>query len=159
VLCPAGQAVSHHWEQESPALEVAMEQKPRPKVLLDVLPGAEQAFDESFLSRNGVAVRVCAGPGEGVCPLVEGHGCRDFDDAKGIVFELDLDRPKHRAVLEHYRTLSGEGTPIRVVVTPEQAERYCQELSGVEIWTHEPTAADLDGFIARVEATERADRT
>lgn len=26
---------------------------------------------------------------------------------------------------------------------------------GVEIWTHEPTVAELDGFAARVEATER----
>jgi hypothetical protein len=42
-----------------------------------------------------------------------------------------------------------------VVATLEQAEQYRDELAGVEVWTHEPTVADLDGFAAEVEATDR----
>ena len=87
--------------------------------------------------------------------MVEGHGCHKFEEANGIVFALDLDDEKHRAIVERYQALSVDGTPIRVVVTPEQAERYRSELEGVEVWTHEPTAAELDGFAARIEATTR----
>ena len=31
-----------------------------------------------------------------LCPLLAGKGCRDFEDAHGVMFELDLDRPQHR---------------------------------------------------------------
>ncbi len=132
-----------------------MEQVKPIRVLLDVLPGAAGEFDESFLSRNGLSVSVCAGPGGAHCPLVEGHGCREFADAQGIVFELDLDDTEHRAILKCYQELAREDVPIRVVLTPEQAERHREELLGVEVWTHEPTVAELDGFAARVEAVRR----
>lgn len=42
-----------------------------------------------------------------------------------------------------------------MVATAEQAEHYREVLAGVEVWTHEPTAADLDGFAAEVEANDR----
>ncbi|MFP5255318.1 MAG: hypothetical protein ACLGI8_05640 [Acidimicrobiia bacterium] len=45
--------------------------------------------------------------------------------------------------------------PIRVVTTPEQAVQHAALLAGVEVWTHEPTVADLDGFAAEVEAADR----
>jgi hypothetical protein len=132
-----------------------MEDKTR--VLLDVLPGAPSEFDESFLARNGLAVTVCAGPDDShPCPLVEGHGCRQFEEAAGVLFALDLDDPEHRAVIERYQELAREGTPIRVIVSEEQAEQYRDVLEGVELWTHEPTAAELDGFAARIEAWNRA---
>jgi hypothetical protein len=126
------------------------------RVLLDVLPGVDSDFDESFLARNGLSVSVCSGPGDSEsCPLVEGHGCRKFEEANGVVFALDLDRLEHRAVIERYQELARDGTPIRVVLSPEQADRYRDELKGVEVWTHEPTAAELDGFAARIEAVVR----
>jgi hypothetical protein len=126
------------------------------RVLLDVLPGAAGEFDESFLSRTGLSVSVCAGPEQSTrCPLVAGHGCRAFEEAHGIVFELDFDNPEHRAIVESYRELAREDMPIRVVLTPDQAERYRDQLQGVEVWTHEPTVAELDGFAARVEAAQR----
>ena len=126
------------------------------RVLLDVLPGAAGDFDESFLSRNGLSVSVCSGPEESTqCPLVAGHGCRKFGEAHGIVFELDFDNPAHRAIVQKYRELAREDVPIRVVLTPDQAERYRDELQSVEVWTHEPTVAELDGFAARVEASQR----
>jgi hypothetical protein len=136
-----------------------MEQVEPDRVLLDVLPGAAGDFDESFLSRNGLSVTVCSGPQSPQrCPLVEGHGCRKFAGAHGVVFSLDFDNPEHRAIVERYEELAREGTPIRVVVTPDQAERYRAELEGVEVWTNEPNAAELDGFAARVEAANRAAR-
>ena len=133
-----------------------MEEVEPTRVLLDALPGVDRDFDESFLARNGLSVSVCSGPGDSQpCPLVEGHRCRKFEEANGVVFALDLDEPEHRAVIERYQELARDGTPIRVVLSPEQADQYREELEGVEVWTHEPTAAELDGFAARIEAVAR----
>ena len=125
-------------------------------VLLDVSPGSDETFERSFLEKVGHPAIVCHGPHEGeLCPLLAGKGCESFDAAHGIVFELDLDRSQHRAIVSRYRELGREGLPIRVVATPEQAEQYRDLLSGVEVWTHAPTAAELDGFAAEVEANDR----
>ena len=133
-----------------------MEQPMHGVVLLDVSPGASEAFERSFLERVGHPALVCHGPHEGtLCPLLAGKGCADFQAAHGIVFELDLDRPQHRAIVKRYRELGREGLPIRVVATPMQADRYRDLLAGTEVWTHQPTAADLDAFAAEVEATDR----
>ena len=45
--------------------------------------------------------------------------------------------------------------PIRVVVRPEQRDRYADLFDQVQVWDHSPTAADLDGFAAQVEAADR----
>lgn len=125
-------------------------------VLLDVTPGDGETFETSFLEKVGHPALVCHGPHEGtLCPLLAGKGCADFEAAHGIVFELDLDTPQHRAILKRYQKLAGEGMPIRVVATTEQAALYPELLAGVEVWTHPPTAADLDGFAAEVEAADR----
>jgi hypothetical protein len=125
-------------------------------VLLDVSPGSGEEFERSFLEKVGHPAMVCHGPHEGqLCPLLAGKGCAKFEAAHGIVFELDLDKPQHRAIVKRYQKLGQEGMPIRVVATPEQAERYRDALAGVEVWTHLPTAADLDGFAAEVEAADR----
>ena len=124
-------------------------------ILLDIPPGVDEQFDVSFLERTGHPVEVCRGPQEGPCPLLDGRGCPKFESAHGIVFELDLERGEHRAILERYRALTGGDRPIRVVVGPGQAERYRVILAGVEVWSHEPNVAELDGFAARVEATDR----
>ena len=72
-------------------------------ILLDVSTGAD-TFDETMLERLGHPVKVCHGPDHGVlCPLLAGKGCRDFEDAHGVIFELDLDRPQHRAIVRRYR--------------------------------------------------------
>jgi hypothetical protein len=124
-------------------------------VLLDVAAG-EGSFESSILERMGHPVVVCSGPDVGtLCPLLGGHGCDKFDQAHGIVFELDLDRPQHRAIVERYRTMGRDDLPIRVVVRPGQAERYASLLQQVEVWSHEPTVADLDGFAAEVESVDR----
>ena len=125
-------------------------------VLLDVTPGEGEVFDASFFERNGHPVIVCHGPAvKELCPLLGGTGCPKFDAAHGIVFALDLDRAKHRAIVERYRALGRPDLPIRVVVRGDQAERYRDLLAAVETWTHEPNVADLDGFAAEVEAADR----
>ena len=125
-------------------------------VLLDVL-AAEGDFDRSILERLGHPVVTCAGPEvKTLCPLLGGEGCPKFDQAHGIVFELDLDRPQHRAIVDRYRRLARDDMPIRVVVRPDQQRRYADLLATVQVWDHEPTVADLDGFAAQVEATDRA---
>jgi len=127
----------------------------RSVVLLDAEHGAGE-FDREILERLGHPVTVCNGPEVGtLCPLLGGHGCPKFEQAHGIVFALDLDRPQHRAIVRRYRELGREDLPIRVVVRPDQAERYADLLGEVQVWTGEPTVADLDGFAAQVEATDR----
>lgn len=124
-------------------------------VLLDVLVG-EGEFDQSILERLGHSVEVCAGPeAKKLCPLLGGKGCPKFDRAHGIVFELDLDRPQHRAIVRRYRALGRADLPIRVVVRDEQRARYADLLAEVQVWDHAPTVADLDGFAAQVEAADR----
>jgi hypothetical protein len=124
-------------------------------VLLDVSPGAGQQFEQELFEKIGHPALVCHGPHDGECPLLTGEGCEKFEAAHGIVFELDLDRPQHQAILTRYRALAREDLPIHVVVSPEQAQRYAEFLADVQVWTHLPTAADLDGFAAEVEAADR----
>ena len=124
-------------------------------VLLDVSPGSAGDFDRDILERMGHPVIVCHGPGDRLCPLLGGHGCPKFEQAHGIVFKLDLGQAQHRAILARYQQLARPDTPIRVLVDPEDAERFGHLLDGVETWIHEPNVADLDGFASEVEAADR----
>jgi len=124
-------------------------------ILLDVTAGTGE-FDRDMLERLGHVVKVCHGPDRAtLCPLLAGKGCDEFEQAHGVIFELDLDRPQHRAILQRYRQLARADVPIRVVTSAEQATRYAEELRDIEVVTHDPTVADLDGFAAEVEAADR----
>ena len=124
-------------------------------ILLDVTSGRD-AFDEDLLERFGHVVKVCHGPDQGsLCPLLAGAGCEDFENAHGVLFELDLDRPQHRAILRRYRDLARPEVPIRAIVTSNQAARYADLLVDIEVLTHDPSVADLDGFASEVEAADR----
>jgi len=125
-------------------------------ILLDIT-SADDGFDRDLLERFGHAVKVCHGPAHGaLCPLLAEKGCADFEQAHGVLFELDLDRPQHRAILRRYRELARPEVPIRAIVTSGQAVRYAGEFSDVELLPHAPNVADLDGFAAEVEAADRA---
>lgn len=125
-------------------------------ILVDVPEGEGARFDKRFLENNGHPVVMCHGPAEGTtCPLLAGVGCQSVDDAHGIVFILDLDKPQHVQILDRYRDVVRPDVPIKAVVRPGQRERYASVLDRVEVWEHEPTAADLDGFAAEVEAADR----
>ena len=125
----------------------------RGSILVDVADDAP--FEATFLERIGHPVLVCHGPAqEALCPLLAGDGCEKFDEAHGIVFELDLDRAQHRAIVERYRELAAE-KPIKVLVRADHAARYEGLLREFEVWTKPPTASDLDGFAAKVEAADR----
>ena len=124
-------------------------------MILDVTPGDYEQFERELLEGMGHRVEVCRGPAGlgGVCPALEGAGCQRMIDAHGIVFKLDLDRPKHRAILEHYKTQLAD-TPIAASVRPGQETTYADLLDGLYIWDHTPSTADLDGFAALVEAND-----
>jgi hypothetical protein len=124
-------------------------------VLLDVPPGAEGEFDREMLERMGHPVLVCHGPeAETTCPLLTGQGCPLFEQAHGIVFKLDTGVEQHRAIVERYRQLARPGLPIRVMV-PGSGTDGAGLPGDVELWSHEPTVAELDGFAAEVEAADR----
>jgi len=123
-------------------------------ILFDI-PTGETPVDKGFLEGLGHPVEVCHGPGEGVCPLVKGEGCPLAERAHGIVFELDLDQPKHRAILRKYKSYLPDDMPIRVAVRPGQEETYSELLQGLKVWAHTPVAGDLDAMAAEVDAADR----
>lgn len=124
-------------------------------LILDVTP-ADGKFDRDFLEKLGHPVLVCHGPEIGhVCPILRG-GCSMVDSAHGIVFQLDLDRPQHRAILRRYQGILAEDIPIVAVVREGQRTMYRDLLAGVQVWEAEPTVSELDGFAAEVEAADWA---
>ncbi|MDZ7678874.1 MAG: hypothetical protein U5K29_10010 [Acidimicrobiales bacterium] len=125
-------------------------------VLLDT-PDGGGALERAILERLGHPVIECNGPSaDGICPLLMGAPCFLFEQARGIVFELDLDRSQHRAILDRYQELAPADLPIRVVLKPGQRERYADELRDVVVWDHEPSIDDLGAFAAQIEAVERS---
>jgi hypothetical protein len=122
-------------------------------ILVDIPEGS--TIDVDFLEELGHGVIVCHGPAERtLCPMLSEGSCPLADAAHGIIFELDLDRPQHRAILSKYRERLPDDVPIRVVTTPEQAHEHASLLASVQVWTHDPTTGDLDGFASLVEAAD-----
>jgi len=123
-------------------------------ILFDVSDDGDPT-DKAFLEQLGHSVLVCHGPApKHLCPILSGEGCPLADGAHGIVFELDLDRPQHRAILAKYKESLRSDLPIRVVVRPGQEIQYRELLRGLKVWSHEPVAGDLDGLAAEVEAAD-----
>lgn len=124
-------------------------------ILFDLPEGLEPA-DREFLERLGHPVEVCHGPAQGtICPILTDEGCPLAEGAHGIVFELDLDRPQHRAILRKYKRALRRDVPIRVSVRPDQTERYHDLLAGLRTWTWTPVAGDLDALAAEIESNDR----
>lgn len=122
-------------------------------ILFDLPAGLEPA-DRAFLEGLGHSVEVCHGPPGGtVCPILTDEGCPLAQGAHGIVFELDLDRPEHRAILRKYKSSLRDDLPLRVAIRPGQAQRYDELLSGLRTWEWTPVAGDLDALAAEVEAS------
>lgn len=125
-------------------------------VLLDVSAVDEGCYEEHFLASVGHPVMVCHGPpAKTLCPVLSGEGCPLIEGAHGVIFALDLDRAQHRAILQRYTEIVDEDVPIRAVVKPGQDEAYADLLGRVQVWTHVPTRAELDGFAAAVDAYDR----
>jgi hypothetical protein len=122
-------------------------------LILDVTSGSA-AIDEEFLQALGHPVLVCHGPEARSCPLLAGGPCDMVDRAHGVIFKLDLDRPQHRAILSRYQQILADDIPLRVVVSEDRARTHADLLAGVQVWTHDPTLGELDGFAAEVEAAD-----
>ena len=122
-------------------------------VILDVTPG-DGRFDRRFLEAAGHPVLMCHGPDHGtVCPILK-DGCSMVDDAHGVVFQLDLDRPQHRAILRRYKEVIADDVPLWVSVQPGQDTEYAELLANTRVVVGEPGSADLDAFAALVEAAD-----
>ena len=126
--------------------------------VLLVVPEDADDFTASILEKLEHGVITCHGPtGRRHCPLVHGQGCAWFNEAHGIVFALDLRLPEHAAIVRHYEDLAasaGRDLPIRVIV-PAGSDAPTH-LGDVPTWYGDPTVAQLDGFAALVEATDRS---
>ncbi len=132
-----------------------MSVQPDSPILFDIPEGIPT--DVEFLERLGHQILICHGPpAKTLCPILTGEGCPLIDAAHGIVFQLDLDRPQHRAILARYKEVIRDDVPIWVVVRPDQATRYSGLLAGLKVLTHVPVAGDLDGLAAQVEAADSA---
>jgi len=121
-------------------------------VILDVNPDPDNlAWEQEWLERLEVPVVTCGGPHSfGACPLLQGKPCGKVARADGILFQLDLDREDHRAILRAYsETLD---VPIRAVVTEEQQRKYADLLENVEVFTPPVGPAALDAFAAEVSS-------
>jgi len=125
----------------------------RVPVILDVNPEPQAlSWEQDFLGRLEIPVEPCCGPDqEGGCPLLSHGYCSKVARADGVLFQLDLDQPLHRQILQRY-TATLE-VPIRVVVTSEQQERWPDLLEHVEVMTPPLGPAALDGFAAEVETS------
>jgi hypothetical protein len=122
-------------------------------IILDVTSG-DTGFETRFLENLGHPVLVCHGPDLGTaCPILKGE-CAVVDRAHGVVFQVDLERPQHRAILKRYQEVLASDIPLWVSVRPGQDERYGDLLRGVHVVVGEPGAAELDGFAALVEAAD-----
>ncbi|MDH3498898.1 MAG: hypothetical protein OEM97_02140 [Acidimicrobiia bacterium] len=130
----------------------------KPALIHFDVPHGDREQHASLMERLGHPSTVCHGPGnEGICPILEEEGqCPLINEAHGVVFEFDLDTDRHREILTRYLEVIDPDVPVRVVVEPEVYERHKDLLQGVEVWNHEPTVGELDGFAARVEAADKA---
>lgn len=127
------------------------EQKRSP-ILFDA---PEAPDDVDFLENLGHEVLVCHGPDMGtLCPILSGEGCPIVEEAHGVVFELDLDRPQHRSILAKYKESLREDVPILVIVRQDQLSSHRDLLSGLKVLTHRPSVGELDGLAAEVEASD-----
>jgi hypothetical protein len=127
-------------------------------MILDVTPGEYEKFERRLIEGMGHRIEVCRGPDglHGTCPMLEGETCTLLGQARGVVFKLDLDREEHRQILSAYQRELPEDTPVAVALRPGQERAYADLLEGVYVWSHQPTAVDLDGFGSLVEAADRA---
>ena len=122
-------------------------------LILDVTP-ADGDFDRGFLEKLGHPVLICHGPAEGhTCPILL-DGCEMVNQAHGIIFQIDLEREQHRAILKRYQEVVADDIPIVAVVRQGQKEKYRELLAGVQTWETDPTVSELDGFAAEVEAAD-----
>ena len=105
------------------------------RVVIESRDAASAAATAALLGVRGFDTVVCAGPGgANGCPLVaEGH-CTLIEDADLAYFDLDLDDPGERAVLEHMR-VRYPSMPVVVEVPTSVARRYDTLLAGCRVVT------------------------
>jgi hypothetical protein len=124
-------------------------------VILDVNPDSVAIDQErDFLEKIGHPILACRGPDADQvgCPILRGERCALLEQADGVIFQLDLDDPRHRRLLVKYIEYFDQlEVPVRVVVTPEQKQRYAKLLRLVEVWTPPVNVGKLDGFSSEVD--------
>lgn len=119
-------------------------------VLVDC--ASDRSLQVDLLKRLGHPVETCSGPGHDTCPILKNEPCPMLEAANAVIFELDLDLEQHREILAKYREILGPDVPIRVVLQPGQEVEYAELLRSVDVWTHEPSVAEVDGFSALIES-------
>jgi len=122
-------------------------------MLVDCVFDDELLGKVAFVEHIGYPIQVCQGPRYGMpCPILRGESCEKVCSAAGVILTVDLDRARHRAIVATCRDTVGQGTPVRVLVEPGQDRRYRALLSGLQVWTHQPTAHEVDLFRAEISS-------
>lgn len=122
-------------------------------VLVDCV--SDHSWEAAQLERRGHHVVYCAGPPRGtLCPILRNGFCEKVAAASGVIFDLDLDRAQHRAILARYRQVLGPEIPIRIMVTPRQAARYAELLPPSQTWTGPPAETEVGAFLAILETID-----
>lgn len=86
------------------------------------------------LRAAGVDATVCAGP-EGLstrCPLLVGGSCELVAEADAVLFDLDLDDPEERMVLEELR-VRYPGKAVVVEASERDARTHAAMLEGLRV--------------------------
>ena len=116
---------------------------------------SELSWETDLLRQRGHDVVYCPGSPLGAsCPILGGDFCAKVAAASGVIFDLDLDRAEHRAILAKYRGLLGPEIPIRVLIREDQVAAYPELFEPVQMWIERPTPADVIEFAAALESIE-----
>ena len=122
-------------------------------VLVDCV--SDHSQEAAQLERRGHHIVYCAGPPQAtLCPILRNGFCEKLAAASGVIFDLDLDRAQHRAILARYQQVLGPEIPIRIMVTPRQAFRYAELLAPNQTWIGPPTGTEIDDFAAVLETID-----
>lgn len=105
-----------------------------PKVVIEHrnVEAAEAAAQR--LREQGIETTVCTGPEDlsTRCPLLVGGSCELVAEADAVLYDLDLDDPRERMVLEEMRVRYPRKAVV-VEASERDARKYAAELDGLRV--------------------------
>lgn len=111
--------------------------------------------EREALTRLGVLFDTCEGPTvAGGCPLLRDERCSKLDKADGVIFQLNVDHPANRRLLDAYIYHANDwGVPVCAVGTDGQSSVSAGD--GLVTWIPHMLLDSLDAFATRVKSRLR----